>query len=152
MLHDKNGPVWETFNHHPPVWRISSRNNDHSKASKSSIMKNSTNATSRHMEEIGDVSDSSPKEESYIPLIPEVLCLSIVKILKELTMPERLQPRSAGQPDPTHIGLSIREIRYHLNQDMRWEHVGDYIIVDTLSLLEKTGTVQQAHNGRWRFQ
>lgn len=110
-------------------------------------MKNLTNL-SKCTEEVAELSDSSPKEESYIPIIPEMLCPFIVNVLKGLTKSQ--QTRSGGQKETArNLGFSVREIRHHLNQDMRWEHIGDYMIIDTLYLLERTSVVQSIGNERW---
>ncbi|GJJ07492.1 hypothetical protein Clacol_001694 [Clathrus columnatus] len=147
VLHDGN--VWETANHQISVWRTSQ--SDDSRISRdNSIMKNSTNISRYIEEDTEELSNPSSKEESYISLSPEILCPSLLNTMKELTKSKGIH-QSEDTNNLSRTGFSVRDIRHHLTQDMRWEYVGDYIIADTLHLLERKSIVQSVNN-EWKLK
>ena len=178
ILHEDDAPVWESPVLAQPsvgIWKPL-RSDAHSGTQDTADTTHESLASARAGDDCdpGALSDPPAHEESYIPLTPALLSEPILDAIKGLMARKPLcrpKPSRAsggqqrvpesyrghpggigGSGDKKRMGPTAAELRVYLSGvDARWEHVGEYTVMDALDILRREERVYRVGNGRWEL-
>ncbi|KAI0346480.1 hypothetical protein BDW22DRAFT_1352573 [Trametopsis cervina] len=102
-------------------------------------------------DDLGDVSDPPPEEESYIPLTPQYLAKIIEHAIVDImSRPPPLTSRSHRPKAPPRPGPTVPEVVAYLHKrDERWAHVGEWAVKEALEWGREQGRLWCIGDGRW---
>lgn len=126
------------------LWKASATGDDRTIASSVTSVSQSSIE-----DDLSDLSDPPPEEESYVPLtsayLSKIVENAIVDILSRSSSFSRKGKHTSPRPGPTSS-----EIVGHLHRrDERWAHVGEWAVKEALEWGREQGRLWCIGDGRW---
>jgi hypothetical protein len=120
--------------------------------STSSVTSHSLDSRSISMldEDLGELSDPPPDETVYMPITPHILAEPVMKAIGILADQDRQRARTARPSQAAGKGATAITLASYLRRvDEQWVHVGEWIVEDTLALLQARGEIWRVEDGKW---